>query len=415
MLTATQRTSKTVFFLARFLLHFARIRALCLRSGAGRRGLIKFSMCVIKGTGRFFNRNRHLMSMRWGGLILAALFWGMSLTPARAILFYSTGDPAYNTNAPTGSYTNSGWQYEGQWHSFLGTAIGPHYFVSAKHVGGAVGDAFIFQGKTNVTTAVFSHPKSDLQIWQVRDALPAYAPLYSRADEVNRDVVIIGRGTQRGDPINIDSVYGHSLKGWYWGATDSLQRWGDSPVAGAMHDPTSDSDVLYFNFTAGGLNQAGISVGDSGGGVFIQDNGVWKLAGTIWAVDGPYNTTNNGSGFYGAIFDMGGLYQWSGTNWIFQTETRLRQPQYFFTTRVSSYVSWIQQILALPVNGPALLSSDRVDGAYITENAAVIDTTARTISISPSNNILFYRLQDTVQRHILSLTLRGGKLVFTYE
>src|SRR5271170_5346042 len=80
---------------------------------------------------------------------------------ARAVLFEATGDPSYNTNAPTGSLTNSGWQYEGQWntgsdgYNYLGTPIAPLFFAAAQHVGGTNGEAFVYNGFTYHTVASY--------------------------------------------------------------------------------------------------------------------------------------------------------------------------------------------------------------------------------------------------------------------
>src|SRR5882757_11346916 len=66
---------------------------------------------------------------------VAAVSLLLGASSAKAILFYQTGDPNYNTTAPGGSLTNSGWQYEGTWGGFLGTPIAPKYFITAAHVG----------------------------------------------------------------------------------------------------------------------------------------------------------------------------------------------------------------------------------------------------------------------------------------
>src|SRR5437867_4375374 len=68
--------------------------------------------------------------------ILTALL--LATIPVHAVIFYADGDPAYNTTAPGGSLTNSGWQFEGIWGGFLGTPIAPKYFITARHVGGSV-------------------------------------------------------------------------------------------------------------------------------------------------------------------------------------------------------------------------------------------------------------------------------------
>src|SRR5438445_814414 len=65
-------------------------------------------------------------------LLFAAAFAG-SLSSASAVIFVSTGDPAFNTTAPTGEYAGSGWDLQGTWLTdFLGTPIAPQYFITAK-------------------------------------------------------------------------------------------------------------------------------------------------------------------------------------------------------------------------------------------------------------------------------------------
>ena len=60
-----------------------------------------------------------------------------SLTPARAVIFESTGNPLFNTTAPTGDLAGSGWDLQGSWlGDFLGTPIAPQFFITAKHLGG---------------------------------------------------------------------------------------------------------------------------------------------------------------------------------------------------------------------------------------------------------------------------------------
>src|SRR4051812_10426450 len=95
------------------------------------------------------------------------IFWLGLPRPASSILFYSTGDPTHNTTAPTGSLTNSGWQYQGTWGPYLGTPVAPKYFITASHVGGAVGDRFQFRGLEYTTTSMFDDPSSDLRLWSI--------------------------------------------------------------------------------------------------------------------------------------------------------------------------------------------------------------------------------------------------------
>src|SRR6202162_3921549 len=75
-------------------------------------------------------------------LALGTLF--MAMAPARAVILFGTADPSANTSAPTGALAGSGWQYEGQFGAFLGTAIASNYFITAKKICGGGGGEEIF-------------------------------------------------------------------------------------------------------------------------------------------------------------------------------------------------------------------------------------------------------------------------------
>jgi hypothetical protein len=188
-----------------------------------------------------------------------------SAAPIRAVILLATGDPSANTTAPTGVYADSGWQYEGQFGSFLGTVIGSNYFITAKHIGGSVGQIFVFNNIGYTTTAVFPDPSSDLQIWRVAGTFPIHAPLYSGTpgNEVNSFLSVFGRGTQRGNPVLVGSD--SHLGGWLWGANDGVERWCTN-IVGSIAVDAEFGQLLRVPFDNGGTSdEAHLSVGDSGG------------------------------------------------------------------------------------------------------------------------------------------------------
>src|ERR1043166_7459566 len=154
-------------------------------------------------------------AVTWLGL--AAAISLLCLAPAaQAIILYSTGDPTYNTTPPGGALTNSGWQYQGSWGAYLGTPIAPKYFITASHVGGAVGNKFHFRGVDYTTTAFAKDPNSDLIIWRICGTFPDFAQVYANSDEVTKPIVLFGRGTQRGGEIIVtNNLLLASLKGWF--------------------------------------------------------------------------------------------------------------------------------------------------------------------------------------------------------
>jgi hypothetical protein len=240
----------------------------------------------------------------WARLTLAVLAWGCPLM-AKAVLFDATGDPSYNTNAPAGPLEGSGWQFEGQFGGFPGTVVDPHFFMTAKHINGDTNTPFIFEGSNYYPIASFvaPNPDVDLRLWQVAEQLPRYAPCYTGSNEVGASLMVIGRGTQRGSEIITAGV----TNGWRWGTVDSVMRWGVNQVDSIKF--AGGAPYLYATFTHGASsNECHLSSGDSGGAAFIQENGVWQLAGIHYSVDGAFNTTNISDGkFDASLTDECGL------------------------------------------------------------------------------------------------------------
>jgi hypothetical protein len=281
-------------------------------------------------------RNRAVVFARFGiWLTLAAvlLFAG----PSDGIILYRTGDPAANTTAPGGSLLNSGWQYEGIFGDYLGTPIAPHFFITAQHIG-LNSDRLVYRGANYTIVKSFDDPGTDLRIFQVAESFTLFAPLYTGSDEVGKHLVAIGRGTQRGAVTTSAGI----PRGWQWGVSDKMQRWGENIVA-AIKQRGSAGDMLYALFDKTGLpNECHLANGDSGGAVFLNDGGVWKLGGINYDVDGAFYTGPNGTGgFLAALFDQRGFFDEdrhfvSGNNPV---------PSGFYASRISSRVDWITSVV----------------------------------------------------------------------
>ncbi len=280
-----------------------------------------------------------------------------------AILFESTGDPGFNTTAPGGTLSGSGWQYEGQWNTgagnFLGTPVAPMFFLAAKHVGGAVGDEFVLNGFTYHTVAFSDCPNCDLTLWQTAETFPTNATMYAASAEVGKLCVVFGRGTDRGAPVIVSGL----TNGWTWGATNWVERWGQNVVSEIYTDQTNGQMLRAF-FE---VNECDLSDGDSSGGMFIQSGSTWELAGIHHAVDAPFSYNNTGNPqFDAALLNMGGLYVEvatnGGTTWIEAPQ----QPSSFYSTRVSANLGWINGVInaASPVSPVAGFSATPTNGAW---------------------------------------------------
>jgi hypothetical protein len=269
-------------------------------------------------------------------VLLAVSF--IASSPVPAVILMDTGDPSANTTAPTGALANSGWQFEGDWGGFLGTPIAPHFFISAAHIGQA-GSNFVFQGSTYTLVRAFGLTNSDLLIWQVNETFPSFAPLYSKHNEIGKHLFVIGRGTQRGSEIFLDGT----LRGWNWGAVDGWRRWGENDVVDLV--PYNGHDLVYATFDEGAHpNESHLSVGDSGGAIFLKDGGVWKLAGISYAVDDLYTAPDTSTGFDAAIFDAREYYTYDGANFT-QISGDTAAPTGFYASRISSELAWIYSVI----------------------------------------------------------------------
>ncbi len=275
-------------------------------------------------------------------LACAGIFSFALLHSARAVIFYATGDLNYNTSPPTGDLSGSGWQWVGNWQGYAGTPIGANFFLAAQHIGGKVGDPFVFNGVTYTTTAIFDDGSTDLRICRVSGTFPSWATIYRGNGEVGSPLVVFGFGLGRGAAVTVGGVQ----KGWYWQPnTAGVLRWGQNVVTSVVPNAPGWGNLLYSTFDAnGGANEAQLATGDSSGPVFIGDGTEWKLAGIAAAVDGPFNTTNSGGGFNAALYDARGLYIYNGTTWeLISGPTAV--PSGFYATQVSVRASWIDSIV----------------------------------------------------------------------
>lgn len=287
-------------------------------------------------------------------LVCAVFLLTQTGADLRAVIFYNTDSTSYNTTEPTGALAGSGWQWVGLWTGFQGTPVGPHHFLTAKHVGGAVGQTFTLNGQTYTVVRFQDDGTSDLRLCEVRETFTSWAEIYRGSAEVGKGLVVFGRGLTRGAEVR--DVGTATLRGWQWGGTRGTLRWGQNTVA-ALRNNTSMGQQLYSVFDAtGGTNECHLTLGDSSGPVFVQDAGVWKLAGIASLVDGQFNTTNSGAGFNAAIFDSRGLYLGNSSNWQY-ISSALPVPSGFYATRVSVKASWIDTVLAAPLTATVTLGN----------------------------------------------------------
>ncbi|HUW19316.1 MAG TPA: hypothetical protein VMW16_08445 [Sedimentisphaerales bacterium] len=213
-----------------------------------------------------------------------------------------------------------------------------HY--NAEWMGGPLGNADI--QLVRLTTADGGNPE-----------LAHYAGPYTGADEAGQPAVLAGYGDGRGGLLQTDgATYGYD----WANSTNTTLRFGTNRIDQTENGSaigTLISDIIVADFD--GLNEGQSAVyestlawHDSGGGWFIYDGAEWKVAGLSRAVGVHYEAGHEGDPNYI-------LYQAWFRN---RTYPEILEPDYLDGVRVSSYATWILEIINVQAD---LTGDDWVD------------------------------------------------------
>jgi len=162
-------------------------------------------------------------------------------------------------------------------------AVGPYWFVSAKHVGGVVGGYVVMRGIWYRVVEIDEHPTYDVELIRVAEELPGYHHLAEQAS-LGDPCVLGGLGVTAGAPLPDGS-------GFDWGGPHE-ETWGANTIEGdgLMLSIRFDSPLSSYAVA----HEAIFAVNDSGGGLFVYgSDGSLQLAGIAVSV------MNWGSAQYG--------------------------------------------------------------------------------------------------------------------
>lgn len=238
---------------------------------------------------------------------------------------------------------------------YLGTAIGPRHFLTAAHIPFAVGDPFFYRGRQYQITNRSDLAGTDFTVGTVDADFPGYVEMYDRQDEEGRGVVMLGKGRWKGDPLLING----ELKGWLHAESGPPGiRWGTNVIQGIRNVPfpvpgQAGGSFLVGEFDrAAGDDEAHFTFGDSGGPVFIEDCGVWKLAGIASAIQGPFVPTGDDvtPPYLAALFDTGGFSVVRTPNPpTVIPDTDRDVPSYWLASRVSARLGGLRTLVGFSV------------------------------------------------------------------
>ncbi len=165
-----------------------------------------------------------------------------------------------------------------------GVYLGNHYILTANHVDNDINNVFLngtnYAVDTGFTPVTF--PNSDLRIIRILPdpGLPSLHLISSADSAFNQSATMIGWGVGKGAAI--------PDQGWNWGDDSTrVERWGTSVTLGSYKtDPVSGFTFLQTTFDITmGVSTGQLTGGDSGGGLFENFGGTWKLVGINSDVD----------------------------------------------------------------------------------------------------------------------------------
>ncbi len=247
----------------------------------------------------------------------------------------------------------------------LATPIGPRHFLTAAHLEFAAGDPLWFRGVRHTVVGRRDLPDSDLAVGEVTPEFPFHVELYPRDDEVRRPLLVLGKGRWKGEPV----LRGGELRGWRYGESGTPGiRWGTNRIEKVVvADADAEGlkgDYLVADFDGdAGDDEAHFTRGDSGSPVFIQDCGLWKLAGVASAVEGPFVPADDlqSEPFLAALFDVRGFVVAEGEGAFRPMGDPGRPvPSSWFAARVSSRVAELRSAVGLPAVPGVPEPADRI-------------------------------------------------------
>jgi hypothetical protein len=207
------------------------------------------------------------------GLMLA---W---VAPAGAVIIASETGTG-NTTAPP---DDPGFAHVVRRGGMSAVYIGDGWILTANHAkagdvefGGVTYRAVAGPGVRLLTDREYS---ADLLLFRI-ESDPGLPPLEIAASPPAGEVVMIGMGRNRGNPI-YDWDPNPDLDGWYWGLYRAV-RWGTNQVKDVWVEDDLGGFTWVFTVDFSelpGTNECQVAIGDSGGAVFSKNGDVWELTG----------------------------------------------------------------------------------------------------------------------------------------
>lgn len=237
--------------------------------------------------------------------LLFAVF--LAAPESAAVILYGKNNDANQTNPGDGSP----WEYVARMTNSSGSAVttgsavylGHRYMLTANHVDPNNARTHVtFDGTQMFAIEAGSHqqvaPNVDLKVFRLSDD-PGLSEMmlyedFIASDDLSRATVQTGWGVGR-DPETAPNT---NTVPWGEDSSTVAKRWGTNTTLAAPTVVTYTASSVSYTYDAlqtqlrtnGGADEAGMTLYDSGGGLFQLIDGVWYLSGIATSVEGAGNS-----------------------------------------------------------------------------------------------------------------------------
>lgn len=206
--------------------------------------------------------------------VIPAFLLMAGISPAIVVQDYSVAESA-PTNEASGSW-DLDWSYVYNYKNSSSCAVGEYWILTAAHVADDPPSGTLTIGGTSYyEQEVFTHSSADLALVRYDKPFPGVYPLYAGSLFLGEEMIMVGfgnTGTVTDAKGSLQDSYTDS------GSGRGTKRWGTQTYTAP--DIVGSSIGFQMGFRVGGTPyEAGVGIYDSGGGTFVDDGAIWKLAG----------------------------------------------------------------------------------------------------------------------------------------